>query len=134
MKTIDAIHTPSRRWFHLASIALMALILSGCAANAHRANSADSVPMDDATPANAQLAAFLDGAAPGSTVTLTTSPWGDNVAVYARDRYFAASGRQCIHLELTRTTAPASLNDGRLACRVSGKGWYTQRLVTALIR
>ncbi|WP_162617872.1 DVU3141 family protein [Salinicola halophilus] len=134
MKTIDAVRTQSRPRCRLAGAALLVLALAGCAANGHQTGSGPSVPMDDATPAGPQLSAFLDSAATGSATTLATSPLGANVAIYARERYFAASGRQCVHLELTRTAGPSSLDDGALACRVAGNSWYTQRLVTALIR
>lgn len=118
----------------MAGALLMSVALSGCAAHGQYADNTASLPMDNATPAGPQLTAFLDNAAPGSAATLASSPWGANVAVYARERYFAASGRQCVHLDITRTAGPSSLDDGELACRVEGKGWYTQRLVTALIR
>ncbi|WP_189443137.1 DVU3141 family protein, partial [Salinicola rhizosphaerae] len=93
-----------------------------------------AMPMSGGVPVSASLGAFLDNAATGSTTTLQQTPWGANVSVQVRERYFAASGRSCIRLDVARNVAPASLPSGEIACQVSGKGWYAQRLVTEIIR
>ncbi|WP_251978369.1 DVU3141 family protein [Salinicola avicenniae] len=122
----------SSQWIALT---LVVASMSGCAGGYHPAQTSNGmVPMDNATPAGAPLNAFLDNAVVGSVATLPQSPWGANVSVHARERYFSASGRQCLHLDVTRNTAPASLGNGEVACLVPGQGWYSQRLVTDIIR
>ena len=119
------------RWL---AVALTLAAVSGCATSYQQRLDTAVVPMDDATPVNAELATFLDSAATGSVTTLATSPWGANVAIHARERYFSASGRRCVRLDVTRNAAPASLPAGEITCLVPGKGWYAQRLVTEIIR
>ncbi|WP_239496244.1 DVU3141 family protein [Salinicola peritrichatus] len=85
--------------------------------------------MYGATPTGEQVSAFLDNATPGSIATFPKSPWGSNVSVIVQDRYFAASGRLCTHLDVAREGAPPSAQQAQLACLV-GDAWYTQRLVT----
>ncbi|WP_110648381.1 DVU3141 family protein [Salinicola peritrichatus] len=113
----------------------LAVALAGCAVPARQQlGDTASVAMNDATRVGPQLAAFLDNATTGSVATLASTPWGANVSVHARERYFAASGRQCVRLDVTRNVAPASLPSGEVACLVTGSGWYAQRLVTEIIR
>lgn len=120
------------RWLALA---LMLAAMSGCATSSQqRLDDAAVMPMNDATPITGPLATFLDGAATGSVTTLATTPWGANVSVHARERYFSASGRRCIRLDVARHVAPAGVPVGEVSCLVPGKGWYAQRLVTEIIR
>lgn len=114
---------------------LLTAALSGCAASSYQhADDGAAVPMSGATPVGASLSAFLDNAATGSVSTLAQTPWGPDVSVHARERYFAASGRRCMRLDVSRNRAPASLPIGEIACLIPGKGWYSQRLVTEIIR
>ncbi|WP_157958548.1 DVU3141 family protein [Salinicola sp. CPA57] len=119
------------RWL---AVALMLTAASGCATSSQQRLDTAVAPMNEATPVNGPLSTFLDSAATGSVATLATSPWGANVSVHARERYFSASGRRCVRLDVTRNAAPAGLPVGEVTCLVPGKGWYAQRLVTEIIR
>lgn len=119
------------RWMAL-TLALAAV--SGCATSQQHGDSMAAMPMDGATPVSGPLSSFLDSAAPGSVTTLASTPWGANVSIHARERYFSASGRRCLLLDVTRNTAPAGLPVGEVTCLVPEKGWYAQRLVTEIIR
>ncbi len=120
------------RWLALA---LVVAAMSGCATSSQqRFGDGAVMPMNDATPVNGPLATFLDSAATGSVANLATTPWGPNVSIHARERYFSASGRRCIRLDVTRNVAPAGVPVGQVSCLVPGKGWYAQRLVTEIIR
>ncbi|WP_353979017.1 DVU3141 family protein [Salinicola endophyticus] len=118
----------------LAATLVLAAGLSGCAAPGGQPGAADTLSMADATPAGPALSAFLERAPDGAVTTLAASPWGGNVTVYARERYFAASGHECLRLDVSRGAVPAALGSGEVACRVAARGWYTQRLVTEVVR
>lgn len=119
------------RWL---AVALVLAGASGCATSSQQRLDTAASPMNDASPVSGPLSTFLDSAATGSVTTLATSPWGANVSVHARERYFSASGRRCIRLDVTRNVAPAGVPVGEVTCLVPGKGWYAQRLVTEIIR
>jgi len=114
------------------AVALALVAVSGCATSQQRFDET-AAPMNGATPINGPLAGFLDGAAPGSVATLASTPWGANVSVQARERYFSAGGRRCVLVDVTRNAAPAGLPEGEVTCLVPEKGWYAQRLVTEII-
>ncbi|WP_110677335.1 MULTISPECIES: DVU3141 family protein [Salinicola] len=118
----------------LAAALVLATGLAGCAAPGGRSGATDTLAMADATPAGPALSAFLERAPDGAVTTLAASPWGGNVTVYARERYFAASGHECLRLDVSRGAVPAALGSGEVACRVAARGWYTQRLVTEVVR
>ncbi|WP_110655856.1 DVU3141 family protein [Salinicola halimionae] len=122
---------PARKW---GAVALAIVAVSGCATSQQRTGDTAAMPMNGATPVSGPLASFLDSAAPGSVTTMATSPWGANVSIHARERYFSASGRRCLLLDVTRNVAPAGLPVGEVTCLVPDKGWYAQRLVTEIIR
>lgn len=120
------------RW---GAVALTLAAVSGCATpSQQRLGDMAVMPMNDATPVSGPLSGFLDSAATGSVATLASTPWGANVSVHARERYFSASGRRCVLLDVTRNAAPTGLPTGEVTCLVPGKGWYAQRLVTDIIR
>lgn len=103
--------------------------LSGCATSGggqgHNVGS-----MRGATPVGQEVSTFLDNATPGSIASFQKSPWGSNVSVIVQERYFAASGRLCTHLDVARDGSTSVAQQSQLACLVQDQGWYTQRLVT----
>ena len=116
----------------LAATLVLAAGLAGCAAPGGQPGAADTLAMADATPAGPALSAFLERAPDGAVTTLAASPWGGNVTVYARERYFAASGRLCAHLDVARESGVA-LHQAEVACLVKDNGWFSQRLVTQVL-
>lgn len=135
IETFVSEHTACRHIRITVACLAFAVTITGCAISTRQPSAdASGVAMRDATRVGAQLAMFLDNATTGNVATLANSPWGSNVSVHVRERYFAASGRQCMRLDVTRSTAPASLPSGEVTCLVAGDGWYAQRLVTEIIR
>jgi len=132
-KEINQVSRANRasRWL---AVALTIAATSGCATSYQQRLDTAVGPMNGATPVSGPLSTFLDNAATGSVVTLATSPWGPGVSIHARERYFSASGRHCIRLDVTRNAAPAGLPVAEVTCLVPGKGWYAQRMVTEIIR
>ena len=113
----------------IATFLLAALV--GCAAQGTAGNT-NVAAMQGATPAGPALSTFLDNAIPGSVIQVAQSPWGPDVGIMVLERYFAASGRTCIQLNVLGST-PTSLRQTRLACQVDGQGWFAQRLVTDVL-
>ncbi|GHB06935.1 DVU3141 family protein [Salinicola rhizosphaerae] len=111
-------------------IGALVVTLAGCASQGGYPGSGVVGTMPGATPAGPQISSFLDNATSGSIASFPKSPWGSNVSVIVQDRYFAASGRLCTHLDVAREGTPQSAHRAQVACLVQDKGWYTQRLVT----
>lgn len=103
--------------------------MAGCASQSHYGGN-NVGTMQGAAAVGPEISSFLDNATSGSIAAFPKSPWGSNVSVIVQDRYFAASGRLCTHLDVAREDAPQSARQAQLACLVNDKGWYTQRLVT----
>ncbi|GED23444.1 DVU3141 family protein [Halomonas halmophila] len=122
---------PGRGLRRSASVLLLALAagLTGCAAQQGYQNDAGSVVANtQGTPVGANLNGFLSQAAPGSTVVLQQSPWGANVEVMAEASYFAASGRECRHLQVTSLRGSSMRT--AVACKTADGSWVAHRLVT----
>lgn len=118
------------RW--LAAGAL-AVTFSGCASQGHYGgNNVDT--MQGAAALGPEISRFLDNATPGSLSAFPRTPWGSNVSVIVQERYFAASGRLCVHLDIagnnTRENTRQNDQHAQVACLIKDSGWYTQRLVT----
>nr|WP_298410336.1 DVU3141 family protein [uncultured Halomonas sp.] len=114
----------------LAFASLCLVALAGCAAQGSMGNGAQNIAsMRGGTTVDSSLSQFLETASPGRVIQLQQSPWGSNVEVTAEERYYAASGRICVHLRVMRP-ASAALPQAQLACRDENQGWFTQRLVT----
>ena len=117
----------------------LALTITGCATSYPESTGTGSTNLANLTGAAslpANVSSFLDSAAPGSVIAVSTSPWGSDVEVVAHERYFAASGRSCRELTVSNQR---DLPSKELACRTSNDGkagegtWVTQRLVTGLL-
>ncbi|MHC9036399.1 DVU3141 family protein [Cobetia marina] len=117
----------------------LALTITGCATSYPESTGTGSANLANLTGAAslpANVSSFLDSAAPGSVIAVSTSPWGSDVEVVAHERYFAASGRSCRELTVSNQR---DLPSKELACRTSNDGkagegtWVTQRLVTGLL-
>jgi len=117
------------RWL---TVGALAVTVAGCASQGHYGGN-NVGTMQGAAALGPEISRFLDNATPGSISAFTKSPWGSNVSVIVQERYFAASGRLCAHLDVARQGAPASAERAQVACLVDGDGWYTQRLVTQLL-
>lgn len=117
------------RWL---AVGALAVTFAGCASQSHYGG--DNVgTMQGGAALGPEISSFLDNATPGSITTFPKSPWGSNVSVIVQERYFAASGRLCAHLDVARNGAPASANRAQVACLVKDSGWYAQRLVTQML-
>lgn len=67
---------------------------------------------------------FLAHAPAGDSAFLPESPWGAQVTVYARQAYFAASGRTCRKLTIVHN---AGMRRPGLVCRLPSGGWEEVR-------
>ncbi|WP_416221189.1 DVU3141 family protein [Salinicola sp. LHM] len=118
------------RW--LAAGALV-VTFSGCASQGHY-NGNNIGTMQGAAVLGPEISHFLDNATPGSLSAFPRTPWGSNVSVIVQERYFAASGRLCVHLDIARNNAEEDVlqnsQNPQVACLIKDSGWYTQRLVT----
>ena len=114
-------------------VAAIAGAITGCATQSGHYGSDTVATMQGAAATGPEISSFLDNATPGSIAAFPKSPWGSNVSLIVQDRYFAASGRLCAHLDVARKGAPQSADRAQLACLVEGSGWYTQRLVTQVL-
>lgn len=110
----------------------LAVTFSGCASQGHYGGN-NVGTMQGAAALGPEISSFLDNATPGSISAFSKSPWGSNVSVIVQERYFAASGRLCTHLDVARQGAPANAERAQVACLVNDSGWYTQRLVTQVL-
>lgn len=113
------------------------LLLGGCAtqypSTQYPSSSASSseyaLASDTATPIeNPDLNGFLEQAPAGGVLTLSVSPWGENVDIIADEAYFAASGRACRKL---RIVSGYDTMQKALVCK-SANGWVKQRSVTQM--
>nr|WP_298377999.1 DVU3141 family protein [uncultured Halomonas sp.] len=130
--TLNNAPSPGRAMtgLRLAFASLCLMTLAGCAAQGSMSNGAQNIAsMRGGTAVDPTLDQFLETASPGRVIQLQQSPWGSSVEVTAEERYYAASGRTCVHLRVMRQ-ASAALPQVQLACRDEDQGWFTQRLVT----
>lgn len=111
----------------------MAGAITGCATQSGHYGSDTVATMQGAAALGPEISSFLDNATPGSISAFPKSPWGSNVSVIVQERYFAASGRLCTHLDVDRQGAPASAQRAQVACLLEDSGWYAQRLVTQVL-
>lgn len=117
------------RWL---AVGALAVTFSGCASQGHYGGN-NVGTMQGAAALGPEISSFLDNATPGSISAFSKSPWGSNVSVIVQERYFAASGRLCTHLDVARQGAPANAERAQVVCLVNDSGWYTQRLVTQVL-
>jgi hypothetical protein len=114
------------------AVGALSITFAGCASQGHYGG--DNIgTMQGAAALGPAISSFLDNATPGSISAFPKSPWGSNVSVIVQERYFAASGRLCAHLDVARQGAPATADRAQVACLVKDSGWYTQRLVTQML-
>lgn len=116
----------------LLQVGVLALAVAGCASQSHYGGN-DVGAMPGAAAVGPEISGFLDNAPPGTISAFPKSPWGSNVSVIVNERYFAASGRLCAHLDVSRTVGAQNVSQAEVACLVNDDGWYTQRLVTQLL-
>ncbi len=111
-----------------ALLVTLAITLSGCALQQSQNTSGSVIAGEQGTPLGENLNGFLSQSAPGATVVLEKSPWGNSVEVMADASYFAASGRECRHLQIMNQQS----SDTRfaVACKTADGSWVSQRLVT----
>ncbi|MDN3526625.1 hypothetical protein QWY79_15240 [Halomonas sabkhae] len=119
-----------RCWRGGAALMLsLAVGLAGCAAPPSPYNASGSViPNAEGTPVGANLNGFLSQSMPGNTIVLQQSPWGANVEVMAEASYFAASGRECRHLQIMELQGNSMRT--AVACKTADGNWVAHRLVT----
>ncbi|WP_162302617.1 DVU3141 family protein [Salinicola lusitanus] len=110
----------------------LAVTFAGCASQGHYGGN-NVGTMQGAAALGPEISSFLDNATPGSISAFPKSPWGSNVSVIVQERYFAASGRLCAHLDVARQGAPQTAQRAQVACLVKDNGWYAQRLVTQVL-
>lgn len=125
----DGVSCGFSRFGKWIKVGALAIAVSGCASQGHYGGS-NVGTMQGAAAVGPEISSFLDNATSGSIAAFPKSPWGSNVSVIVQDRYFAASGRLCTHLDVAREDAPQNARQAQLACLVNDKGWYTQRPVT----
>ena len=118
---------PFPRRVRVTGALLVALIISGCATtpSPERGAAISLVGADNAKTLPDDFANFLEEAHAGAIRELASSPWGEDVEVTAGPAYFAASGRVCRPLTITRGE---EVQNG-LACR-GESGWVKQRLLS----
>jgi len=117
----------------LTATVLMLSALAGCAIQGGPRGEGEArniATMRGGNPAGPELSQFLEQATPGSAIRLQQSLWGASAEVVVAARYYAASGRPCLRLNVALQRVSTGLTENRLACRVEGQGWFTQRLVT----
>ncbi len=117
------------RWL---AVGALAVTFAGCASQGHYGGN-NVGTMQGAAALGPEISSFLDNATPGSISAFPKSPWGSNVSVIVQERYFAASGRLCAHLDVARQGAPQTAQRAQVACLVKDNGWYAQRLVTQVL-
>lgn len=71
---------------------------------------------------SAAASADLAAASAGQRLRLAESPWGPGAELLIQKRYFAASGRVCLEVEVQQQSA--------LLCDFQQAGWAAQRLLT----
>lgn len=112
-------------------VALSAAVVGGCATQ-YPSGSTQQEPRyvltnDAATHLEDEaLNNFLSRAPVSGVLTVSRSPWGDNVEIIADAAYLAASGRKCRQL---RVVEPGGSAQTALVCETPA-GWVNQRLVT----
>lgn len=110
-------------WFRLAAVTVAtAVLLSGCVSTQQTSAS----PYHDYSALNylpGNLSQQLNGAQAGSELHTEQSPWGASASILIVERYFAASGRQCLKL---RVNGGTSLHT---ACRYEQQWVLTPELV-----
>ena len=115
------------RWLAVLACAGM---LAGCASYPSDSGQQEAqyVLSNDAVTLlqNPSLNDFLSKAPAGAVLSLTQSPWGDDVEIVTDAAYLAASGRECRKLQVigvaSNTARPA------LVCKTPN-GWANQRVV-----
>lgn len=119
---IPTVHRP-----RLALVAVLSLVLAGCAASGGTATQpGGTVRGSQGTALGDDLSGFLARSPAGAVVNLADSPLGENIEVVAEAPYYAASGRECRRLQVEAADGPSRQV---VACE-SAQGWETRRLVT----
>ncbi|WP_232821251.1 DVU3141 family protein [Oceanimonas marisflavi] len=98
-------------------MALILQALSGC--TSHPVSSEISSPSGH-TP----LGHFLESATGEAVTTLPASLWGTNARVTTGPSYFAASGRTCRPVQVTR---PTGTQEAYIACKAQNGEWQLSR-------
>ncbi|WP_353979050.1 DVU3141 family protein [Salinicola endophyticus] len=130
----NAFHGVSRRVGRLGKffqLGVLSVAIAGCATQSQQGIH-NVQNMRGAAALGPEISTFLDNATPGSIAAFPKSPWGSNVSVIVQERYFAASGRLCAHLDIARESG-AALHQAEVACLVKNNGWFSQRLVTQVL-
>ena len=96
--------SPIRRLLQLSALGALVTI-SGCSLTQQNINS----PYYDYTNTNflpLELALKINAALPGQQFTILQSPWGSDAHIRVTERYFAASGRTCLKLQVNKQETP----------------------------
>ncbi len=99
-------------------------LLAACASTQSNSNAvlaANSIAASPLLPASSF--ALLTAANSGDQLQLPESPWGSPAQVTVQDRYFSASNRLCLTLQLTSGAQPQNA----LVCRNEAEQWYQGR-------
>lgn len=135
-------HTVLRRFSGLSlkrsgqsiGMGLCLAVMAGCAVTPgfsdNDAKRTDIADMRGASALGKDISTFLDNATSGSSASFAESPWGRDVSVVVEESYYAASGHNCMHLNVSQSGAQGSARQAQVACHAQGDHWYAQRLVT----
>lgn len=106
---------------HLIMCTAIAAVLSGCAAT--KTTSGYYQPRVPSVKfVSVPVASQLAASSAGQQLMLDSSPLGNNISATVVERYFAASGRDCVRL------APESASGQPLiACRQNDNQWFWNR-------
>lgn len=108
----------------LAGLLLSAAFISGCA-------STTSAPQSYATYAKtpqflaSDISNVLTQARAGQQLSFSNSPWGPQVTVQVLNRYFSASGRECLQLQLNNSETTDAV-----VCQYNDQQWVVNRDLT----
>ena len=113
-------------WSSLRPGLFLAVLLStGCVSTQQSVTS----PYHDYSNLNYLSAEFsqqLASARVGQQLSAEQSPWGANTQLVVMEKYFAASGRQCLKLQVNSNNQPATVCQHHL-------GWVLNPELTALV-
>ena len=107
----------------LPLVALSILAASGCASQQQGTHGAPQAI------SNSELSQFLNADTANAAV-LASSPWGPKIQIMAEQPYFAASGRTCRTLQVSR---PDDSTQQHIACKADNGNWTLTRPVTRLL-
>lgn len=105
----------------LVALLTLSAALGGCATNSYPDTyQSDVNSFQGGVSAGPQLSAFLDQAQPGSTTAISNSPLGSNATVNVEERYFSASGFNCLRMNVESAQGNSRYSHS-IACKVGNR-------------